>query len=1182
MSDFSNFDNNNFSFYKVLSPQNSDQKIQFSKAQSAGSKSIEGQTTLDKLRTYYITGNKASEDIVKDLQKESSTNGKGIIYNSAHVSKGATTTNFLDKEYWKIEDLNESGKFKEIINFWFDVCGQKGSPEIDFSVNVLTTPYVSPSTRDSDKIEFFLNYMPSIFASQMSPYLEVEFQIPYNEYENEQGKDVYAKDMSLLRFLEGSKKINSLTDADQSLVRAIKDPGSRQKNAGSSRFVGMEMFTTPQTLTNMNTLNASSDRLVPVKPFLPPASLAGASIQLQNAGAGKFAHKTASVEIKIHDKARLVEFSEFIRGGAGYRNITVWLTYGWLAPRSRGEEDQYARFINYNMLKKEAFMVKNAGFSFDAVGQVSVKLDLVSKGYTGIQSDYMDILQNTDKHLNLQIRALIDKIKSLRKSFGNTPEGQEVRIFQILDSAADGEINSPLKPKELNDLLVKTQKSVEASTTIDAERKKQIKELLNAVGELYGASGSDNFDTSVKGRAARKLKADIRSTFQNVLQKESPDPFFPVAGKKVKAGDTTIDLFDPEIIKTVSEAPSKPKDPKKPQIPKVDKKSPQAKKEEAKQAKDDATREAEANKQEAELLGNPARRRELAIEWWHADGHGGNQLSLEGARSIFKDPKGPREQELKEYLDLAQALSDEAAEKVRAATTAPGGPGVGVEKSGKYSNSRSYISFGKLFCAFCLPSLMASAKREGIDDVQVNFYQLNDSCGPLSLYNIAEFPIDVRSFVDQFGDFASARGGDRMTVEDFLNFIVTTQINDKRAPGYGMSQFYEPYSKSKDPSALKGDNVQLEANMAAWFSKWGNLKEPSIAIKMETVNTVTGKTDVGTDLLLKLQQSLIEKENSPPKPVEPGPTTKIIKRIHIYDKQLSPYSNQRKMLYNNVFGQFATYEQTGKLGRRLTNDSAKFEAQIVENAQTISQNKTPDQAKIDSERIKAAGQEAYNAAKKRGLMEAQRQEARKLAEDQAVEQSTSTYSINRVQGSNVGAPKGQPNINILRELIKDTIPTITIGTNGSLVTNASLASKMDGLLGTINALGGSFKAKSTVAANGLTMEAYNLPMRVIPAQLTMNSMGCPIADLYQQYFIDFGTGTTIDNLYACTQLQHTLNPGKFETSWTFAYTDGYGQFFGAETIEEHLKKITEEANAPLQTAQPAKPPAKPAKTPPKK
>jgi hypothetical protein len=71
---------------------------------------------------------------------------------------------------------------------------------------------------------------------------------------------------------------------------------------------------------------------------------------------------------------------------------------------------------------------------------------------------------------------------------------------------------------------------------------------------------------------------------------------------------------------------------------------------------------------------------------------------------------------------------------------------------------------------------------------------------------------------------------------------------------------------------------------------------------------------------------------------------------------------------------------------------------------------------------------------------------------------------------------------------------------------------------------------------------------MFPAQLTMTTFGCPIAYLYQQYFIDFGTGTTLDNLYNCTQVSHTIRAGKFETNWTFMFSDGYGKFTGAPTL----------------------------------
>jgi hypothetical protein len=160
--------------------------------------------------------------------------------------------------------------------------------------------------------------------------------------------------------------------------------------------------------------------------------------------------------------------------------------------------------------------------------------------------------------------------------------------------------------------------------------------------------------------------------------------------------------------------------------------------------------------------------------------------------------------------------------------------------------------------------------------------------------------------------------------------------------------------------------------------------------------------------------------------------------------------------------------------------------------------------------------------------------------------------------------------NALKQMIGSTIPTITFGTNGTMVTSAQLSSNANGLLGTINMQGGSFKSKSTVAPNGLSMEENNLPVRMIPAKLSLVSMGCPIAELYQKYFVDFDTGTTLDNLYNVTSVAHTINQGKFSTSWQLSYDDGYGRFYGAQKLTNYIKEFNKtlpeqppEAKSPL-------------------
>ena len=54
---------------------------------------------------------------------------------------------------------------------------------------------------------------------------------------------------------------------------------------------------------------------------------------------------------------------------------------------------------------------------------------------------------------------------------------------------------------------------------------------------------------------------------------------------------------------------------------------------------------------------------------------------------------------------------------------------------------------------------------------------------------------------------------------------------------------------------------------------------------------------------------------------------------------------------------------------------------------------------------------------------------------------------------------------------------------------------------------------------------------VIPATLDIKMFGMPLLNYSQQFFIDLGTGTTLDNIYAATVISHTLNSSGFETSF---------------------------------------------------
>jgi len=946
-----------------------------------------------------LTTGQLHETLLEQSSPSSNKNVKGLFFNTVYQQAKQNAAKFLDDKYWRMPQhaASVNGKDSEKpsvadtpINFYSQVCGMEGEPPVDFSINVLRSPFLTKSRRNVDEIQTFLNYIPSTFASRMVPYLDVEFQLPVTNDEKGNAETKFLNKPSLLRFLLGSIEVpKTLTTADKSLIKTIITP-SKESAFSQSSFVGMEMFTSPQTLTNMDSLGVDSGRINQAKPFLPPATLLGGSVQVRNAGAGMFTHKTANIDFKVHDKNRLVEFAEFVRGPAGYSNVTVWLTYGWLAPRSNSDEDIYAKFINHNMLVREAYMVKNAGFSFDTTGQVTVKVELVSKMMGPVQTYSLDAGDANLKEIRRYLEELGEKVKLINQGvsvFGEPPEGmKDIRFYQVLGAAGSGELNLDIPYADLKKIIEATKNNLNKKTkkgtpVFSKSEKEQAGITLDKILELYSPDVikkiKDNSRRYIDGRLATCLRGD------------KSDPFLPIAGKNEYHSE---DLAN-QCKKTIPyDAQIKEKDPTKL-----------------------------------------------------------SKLPIEPSKSAV-----------------------------------------------------AVVSLGRLFSIFCLPSLLSNASSQKIDEVQINFYQFNESCGPLSYANIAEFPIDFRFFYLQFQDFIEQRGGESMTVQDFMQFVITTQVMDNRALGYGMKDFYQPLSRDNisDLQQVK----DFDTKIAAWIAEYKSLKQPNIVMYAETIQMTDSNVTKNLDLLQKISSTVGSYYNEPNFNTE-GNIKKML-RIHIYDKSFDPYAIVAQTIIKNDAGGFTVIS----------------DAELKKTFEDI-------------------GNPAAAAASNPAIVERIFNEFAKLAQQGKARIIPGSTSVNR---------------DVLRNFVGELVPTITYGTNGSMITNATLASKTDGLLGTINLLGGSQKSSAKLSDNGLAHEANNLPMRIVPAQLTMTSLGCPIAEPYQSFYIDFGTGTTLDNIYASTQVAHTFSPGKFETSWTFAYADGYGKFFSASSLGDAMKKFNED------------------------
>lgn len=145
----------------------------------------------------------------------------------------------------------------------------------------------------------------------------------------------------------------------------------------------------------------------------------------------------------------------------------------------------------------------------------------------------------------------------------------------------------------------------------------------------------------------------------------------------------------------------------------------------------------------------------------------------------------------------------------------------------------------------------------------------------------------------------------------------------------------------------------------------------------------------------------------------------------------------------------------------------------------------------------------------------------------------------------------------VKQFISEGLPVIRYGNGAGMLKNIAVSSISDPALATINII-----AADEASGEGATAaKKKGLPMIVTPTEVTVDMLGCPLINFGQSVYIDFGTGTTIDNIYACTSVNHAFSPGEFNTNAKFVINVGaYGIYNSVSRQLDILAAQAQEAN----------------------
>jgi len=414
-----------------------------------------------------------------------------------------------------------------------------------------------------------------------------------------------------------------------------------------------------------------------------------------------------------------------------------------------------------------------------------------------------------------------------------------------------------------------------------------------------------------------------------------------------------------------------------------------------------------------------------------------------------------------------------------AATTT--GQNISQEILAEFDHGNDIVSLGKLLMVFVGQPLAATGKYE---EVQFLFYPFNNYAGYARYLNTANFVVDLRYLIEQYFRYrmeSSSRAAN-VNINDFMSFMQGTIIDDPAASVYGIDDLYEK-------------TIDRNTNQAQTTARFD-----AVRLQTEISERLKNITPDGT---FKMPEVQLYMEALPRKNIrlegggisESLDDSKTILRIHVFDRQASKYEGLGSILEmtrDNTLSSFSTITDTNQ--NSLVGQNQRREIQRIINLASA-----PEQGLI--QRIEPTRTELNPDGR---------------------------YTFYRFSGS-----QGK-----LKEFIMKTMPYIIYGCSGTTIYNASLSSLNDPALSSVNMIRAT--NASPQRANG--EQPGGLPIQIIPAELSVTCMGNTLVNFGQRVFVDFQTGTTVDNIYVVNGVSHTFSPGEFKTEVKFVFYDGYGKY----------------------------------------
>jgi hypothetical protein len=406
-----------------------------------------------------------------------------------------------------------------------------------------------------------------------------------------------------------------------------------------------------------------------------------------------------------------------------------------------------------------------------------------------------------------------------------------------------------------------------------------------------------------------------------------------------------------------------------------------------------------------------------------------------------------------------------------------------------------YTSFGKIVMSF-IGYPIASCMT--FDEVQVMFYGFNAQAGLARRYNICHFPIRIANFQSKLLALANSdhEFSASPRTQDIID-ILSTYVSNPMNAGFGLYDLYESYTSDVE---AQQDALGDEATPAdrESYQEWQQSRQQVLSDSEEQrLRALYREDGHGGSPEFTVPNVSFYFESVPALTQGEGDSTRVktggtVLRIHVFDKSATPHVNELFQL-------------------KMANDS-EVASQYAEVSAAYTEYQD---AEFTQDLISQTGAVIPMMVAPPSLFAASISEAKENA-------YTNELSDYRVYVNTIPAYA-------IKEKIKTTVPSITMGSMFNAIKNVSVSSTTSGQVQNERLVTANIEREDSqvdLAAASSVDDIF-----VIPATMNMTLFGMPLLNYGQEFYVDLGTGTTLDNMYAVTDLTHKIDGGGFETSF---------------------------------------------------